>query len=234
MNRLKNHSKKKRRYIAYFFLLFTFFIGFYVIVNVINLKIAYLNPPYKEYKIVIPLVYPSTGVLLSVNSNETIYVEITLKYTGYLIERQPVTIEAGGTLSPELSEQISTISVGFEGALPYSEDYEVSPIGPPFASISLHPTEKSPLRSISLGAGLSGDPIKIEWPVQGDYHPTIVIFYKNFQVIQYDYEQYRLPVSSSRVMRQERYSRINNVLSMVLFMFSLIEAASIVKKYWNS
>jgi len=225
---------QRSRYIALFLAFIFGFNIFYAFVNIIDLKVPYLNPPEKEEKIFLPLAYPpAAGVILTVNSNETIYIEITLKYTGMLVERQPILMQAAGTLSPELANQIYSIEVGFEGSLPYYEGANVKPIGPSFGSVSLRPTEKCPLNSLSLGAGLVGDPIKIEWPIQGDYSPVIVIIYKNLSIIQHKYENYRLPIGSFFLMKQERYNRTSIALSIALFIFTVAESISVLIRLWE-
>lgn len=203
-----------------------------VIINYVNIKVPYINPPEKINEILIPISYPPTGAVLTVNP-ETIYIELILRYKGNnIVEREPVQLYAAGTLSPQLAKQIDSISVGFKGALPYIRGYIVRPIGPPFGSVLLKPIEKSPLKSLSLGAGLYGEPIEIYWPLQGDYHPIIIIHFKNNTIIQYDYD-YFLHISSIIVKRQERYNRINFILSFVIFIFSVVQAIPIVIKLWR-
>ena len=163
----------------------------------------------------------------------TIYIEITLKYTGALVERRLILIQTAGTLSPDLTNQIHSIEVGLEGSLPYYEGANIKPIGPSFGSVSLRPTDKCPLKSLSLGAGLVGDPIKIKWPIQGDYSPIIVIICKNLTIIQYKYENYRLPVSSFFLIKQEMYNRTSIALNIALFIFTVVESVSILIRLWE-
>ena len=228
---MKIDAKFLARFFALFLVTLLLYVGLYVGANIFNYKISFLNinPPDETYEIPLTISHPptiGTGFYIE-NSSSTIYIRIVLRYNGILAERQPILLSASGTLSPQLAEEVFSISVGFVGALPYSENDEIITIGSGWG-ISLKPTSKAPNIGISLGAGLEGSSEVISFPVQGDYYPIINIFYDDFTTVRESYELHRLHVSGAETLRQERYSRINTVLSLSVFLFACVEIIHLI------
>jgi hypothetical protein len=216
------------------------YIAFYIYANLRDWKITALNinPPDKAYQTVLTVTYPPStkGPILYINAS-IIWFEILINYTGEIAERQPVTVWAYGTLSPEISQQIHDVSIGFEGALPYVESGTVVSITPAYAGVDLVPnaTVSSNVGlPINLGALLAGDPQTINWQVQGDYYPTITIGYNSVYYVNYtvqNYPDFRIHVSASDVVQQEKYSKINTALSIALVLFAFVESLNFIARF---
>lgn len=217
--------------IVVFLTIITLIMVLYATFNIVDIKNPLLNPPESTNKIHLSLFYPpAVGSKFTLGTvNLTIDVEIVLTYNGTMVERQPILMEASGTLPSQFVQKISAVSVSFEGASPYSGITFTPGFG-----VVLFPTETAPSGlPIVLGGGLVGDSALIKWVVQGDYYPTMIISYKNFSTPDtvIGYQDFRLHISPSEVVQQERYSRINNVLTIALFSFATIESLVLISKF---
>lgn len=91
-----------------------------------------------------------------------------------------------------------------------------------------------PPAGFDMGVMLSGAPATISWFTQGDFHPILVIrFNSGSSPIVQSYENYQIHVSSSDVLSQERYNRIDTALSVALFAFTLIGSTDLIIRVWN-
>jgi hypothetical protein len=202
------------------------YIGFYIYANLTDWQITTLNinPPEKSYQMVLTLTYPPStkGPILFINGS-IIWFEIDLNYTGEIAERQPVTVWAYGTLSPEFAQQIQDVSIGFEGALPYVEGGTVVSITPAYAGVDLVPNASVSSNEglpISFGAYLAGDPQIINWQVQGNYYPTLTITYNtgngNYTVQDYpDFLVHVSPIDVARARAEPASAMLINTLIMI-------------------
>lgn len=208
------------------FIIFNVCIGFFVIANLLDLHILET-----EHQISLPLSYPAqTDPVLHLDF-ETVYVVVTIEYSDLLIEREPVTISAIGTLSPKTAENISSVSVGFNGALEYSNN--PVPIAPIFSGVQLNTTDNVPYTVLSLGAGLVGEKSIIYWSTQGDYSPSMIIWYKDSSYSIHSFENYKLHVAPYDVLIQKRNSQINTALSIALFAFAVVGSIDAMNKIWK-
>jgi hypothetical protein len=202
--------------------------GFYVAANVFDWKITWfgINPPDTEQTIIAsPFTYPPpSGGIMVIGGN--IILEVKIDYNGTLVERKPANLKATGTLDPELASQIQWVEVYFEGAMPYPMSPGDLYFG--YAGVVLYPSNQSQPTGVSLGAYLVGNPVAIDWQVQGDYYLTLEIAYTNFTVKDQTYQDYRVHVSPADVLEQARYSRINTALSISLVLFAFVESIAFI------
>ena len=230
-------EKISRKMLAVLLILPVLFIGFisaYVLSNLFDWKIEVLNPPDQTYGIPLILLYPPQNYSVHFTYG-VIYVSLTLSYTGALVERQPITAEAIGTIFADNTDGIDGVNIGFEGAFPYPWNVSDILLGLPYEGVSLRATvPNQPPTGFDMGVMLTGAPVTISWFTQGDFHPILTIRFNNgSSPIVQPYENYQIHVSSSDVLLQERYNRIDTALSVALFAFTLIGSADLIIKVWN-
>lgn len=223
---------------AFFLIGFALTILFFVYTNI--------NQPDQTYSFSVPLIYPAPIGQEMTFGPETIAVNITISYTNVLVERQPVTIEAYGTIGGALVPTVEYVGIGFEGALPYSSGTHLATWNPAFngvtMSIGKNDTTDMPYY---LGYDLVRDKNVITFPLQGDYYPVLAIYpypeveLKSNMTIRptlYGFQDFKLHVSASEVIRQTQTDNANVVLAYALFALAFIEIvvllASLVPKKW--
>lgn len=226
--------------VAFAFLVFlNVLMEVYVYANITDWKIDLLNinPSEKTNERHFPVMtFPpseGSGFYIGNPNNTMIFEHMSLKYAGTLAENRPVEMSVIGTLSPEFAEKIDSVHVYFEGALPYPLSSGTYSAG---WGISLHPTLNEQATDISLGAFLIGEPTIITWQVQGEYYPSITIFFKNFSQTLQSYERHKdfsVYISASDLIEQQKTNRINTSISVAVLFFAFVDGGSLVG-HWVS
>ena len=214
------------------------FIGLYVYANIINWKIDLLNinPSETSNMRNFPIMtYPpsgSTGFEIGDWNTTILFEHFSLKYNGTAAENKPLEMTVIGTVAPEFAQKIHSVSLYFDGALPY-------PVGSGTFSggwgITLYPTIEETHADISFGAFLVGNPVVICWQVEGDYYPSIRINFKNFTTIPQDYSSYKnfgMHINSATIIEQENSNRINTSIAIATVFFLLIDGFTLVGRYF--
>ena len=218
-------------------------------VNIWDIKVDFLsiNPSEQTHTQLMHLFYPpptSTSVPLmyadlgsgELQNPENLSVEVFLQYNGILAEGTPVKVYLSGFVYPNSENTITgfyhlttntitpnAILVGFEGASlqnassnPFSTEPEI------FLEL-----EKSDKIIFAKESDIESLPVAqvITWHTEGDYSPYIVIPSGNINKsvpLTIEYPNNKIHVSGSDIIQQEKYSRINTWLTIVLFFFTLI------------
>jgi len=209
-----------------------------------------INPsPVSNYKIVY-LSYPSMNAqLIDAGANNTVRnlplltVEILLQYNGYLTEKKQINVTALGFVYGDGKKEIvnnfegtdgHNIYIGFEGATSYNES-ETDYVDGAFP-INLYELQYEPSSIGYFKKGIMKNfslPVhSITWEMQGDYYPYITICYANNTIQNVRFEDYKIHVSGSDIEQQEKYSRINTSLTIVLFFFSLIASIELLSRFF--
>jgi hypothetical protein len=144
----------------------------------------------------------------------------------------------------------SGITVGFAGA-PLS--VSAVPLFPFLADVypnsELNPSQYSPTGTAvelivnatnpnvpilsNIGTNISALTQTVVWTAQGDYHPEVSFFtgniiVKNTKNNDQIYENIVIHIDSSETLQAARYNRIDEVVSIVLVIFVLIEASKLI------
>jgi hypothetical protein len=78
---------------------------------------------------------------------------------------------------------------------------------------------------------IGGNSTRIYWPVSGNYYPIVAIGFANGTYRQQTYPDYRVSVASSDIALQERFGRINEVISIALVAFGFVEGLRIIQEH---
>src|SRR5207245_1759112 len=81
---------------------------------------------------------------------------------------------------------------------------------------------------------IGGDSTRIYWPVSGNYYPIVAIGLANGTYREQTYPDYRVSVASSDIALQERFGRINEVVSVALVAFGFVEGLRIIQERGKS
>jgi hypothetical protein len=180
-------------------------------------------------------------------------VHILLRYNGTLTEGSKVDIIAKGYAYPEGQKLLSApiglnrntklenqpiemkyiVLAGFEGS---SKNYDESSAIMPFSRgeflVFMEDYNNTAIhRLFRLKDYDVVPPVQsITWDTQGDYSPYITFVSSNRTIITAQYPDYKIHVSGSEVVKQERYARISVLLAIVLFFFTLIQSISYLCK----
>jgi hypothetical protein len=68
----------------------------------------------------------------------------------------------------------------------------------------------------------------LKWDIQGEYSPFITVLFKNGTSVTTLYPQYKIHVSGPDVVAQERYSRINQWLSIAVLFLAIVETPKLL------
>jgi hypothetical protein len=216
-------------------------------VNYFDIKTDFLNlnPPDKLNEKNIFLSYPSYAParLIQYNSPKQdnfpeILFNLTLQYRGVLTERTKVNVSAIGIIdtdhaSPFNDNPIAFVIIGFDHANP--PEGEILMLNPlivePFDNYS--ELKQKPLivdnllsRSHNLTEGTYAN--TIFWEDQGDYTPYITITYRNKTSKIVEYPNQKVHVVSPDIINQEKNSRVNTLISIVLLIFSTITMLQLI------
>jgi hypothetical protein len=206
----------------------------FALYNTLDIKNSWFNPEAENKKINFELFYPPPEAsMVRINSSQpNVALQIKLFYNGTMVEGQPVLMSVIGSISMD-AKQISSVNIGFEGATPYSPEGDVW--GTPNYGVTLEPTEKQIPLAFSYGTTLAGKSALLVWQVQGDYRPSIIIHYVNrtIEPTVYQYMSYHLHIDNAGVLKQERYNRINWLMTVAIFLFTIIESFAIIKRLWD-
>ena len=175
-------------------------------------------------------------------------VQILLSYEGYLSERKKVNVTATGVVYNEGKTEVISlvghnmqtmayghyVSIGFEGTSPYNESDQNAFSTGEFI-INLEEAPNDTLQSIILkksvlvNSSLPKYP-EITWETQGDYYPYVVVYFNNSSSVRSTFTDYKIHVSGTDIEQQEKYSRINTSLTIVLFVFSLVASMELLSR----
>jgi len=145
----------------------------------------------------------------------------------------------------------SGITVGFAGAPLSVSAIPLFPFlaNPSFPITELNPSQYSPTGTavelvvnatnphvpifVSLGTNISALTQIVVWTAQGDYHPEVSFFTGNIIVNNTKnndqiYDSIVIHIDSSETLQSARYNRIDEVVSIVLIIFVLVEASKLI------
>jgi hypothetical protein len=209
-----------------------------------------INPSEPMRYQTVTLLYPETAPDIPINDNRgnpvnlpLFSINIGLQYNGTLSEGSTVYVSSVGCIYPEgrkdiiqatLFDQYNKMTVqnysvvfGFEGAslrrLP--ETIFDTPHGEfPIDFINADRLQIYPESSLSTWPMRQA----IVWNNQGDYHPYTIISFKNGTTVYVPYQRAVIHVDGLDVIRQERYSRINTWLAIVIFFFTVVTSFTLL------
>jgi len=212
-------------------ILFNVFVGIYVIANLVDWKIPYLNPPDEAFTITMPFWYPDIPVGGDIYLDREIYGVILLTYCGVLVEGRQVQLKAEATASREFAQNITRIVIMFQGAnIVPMKGVAPTVLEEYFQGAVLLRTNGLPKNlAIYMDTTFEGERT-LTWLTEGYYYPTLTIHYNDKSTIEEPLEEYTIHVNSSYALRQEEYHRVNKVLSITLFGFSMIGFLEIITK----
>jgi hypothetical protein len=230
-----------------------FFIAIIVVVNIIilssiiivffDIPFPVINPHYSPPPLRFGLSYPAPEGIVLVNPD--VYVDVTLQSNDTISEGTPVLLTAVGSLSPRVSQNVTQVEVVFEGALPVidasnpTQTVTMNTVGTPFGSVVLYPhSGKGNYTKSSFGMGgpdLVGSSHIIQWNVQGDYSPTLIILFNSpTNLTQEKVSDIRIHVSPASVLQEERFGHENIVISLALVLFEFGASMMIIRELIKS
>lgn len=225
-----------------------------VIIYIVDINIPIINEEVKHSQLM-HLFYPVQSTTnipltrfdpenqgLAINNTENLSVDILIQYNGILSEGKPVSVTAMAWLYPKGESTITSlvnpekkhfapgaILVGFEGATAYGQRNEYYgsesefPITPQKQDrIAYFNTSQMQTLNISQN---------IIWDAQGDYSPYLVIPSINHALV-VTYPNYKVHVNGRDAVMQEKYAKISVVLTIVLFLFTIVTSLEILFKIY--
>jgi len=209
-------------------------IGYAIYVNIANKPDVNFNPPETDTFRRYVLIYPRShnGIILG-TVNQTI-VEVNVTAKGSIVEGKPVIIQSIGSASHPQDSLIKSVSVFFEGAVPYQVvDYKSGlfiTTTLDFGGVNLTPNTKCPTHpsGVTLDTILCGSDNKIIFPNAGTYYPSILVSLKNGQNFTERYSDFFVPVISMDREMSAQYNRVNIAFSVALIIFAFMEGIVIV------
>lgn len=127
------------------------------------------------------------------------------------------------------------LSVGITALYPFVFPYNSATYSPTGTAVQLIVNVTNPNVPIyfSLGTNISALTQTIVWTAQGDYHPEVSFFSgnvvdRNEQNIDQVYNNIVIHIDSSDTLQAVRYNRIDEVVSIVLVVFVLVEATKLI------
>lgn len=241
----KNNVNLKSR--TYFFIGIIFLVNIIIfssiIIVIFDIPFPIINPHNSPPPLRFGLSYPPPEGTVLVNPD--VYVDVTLQSNDTISEGTPVFLTAVGSLSPKFSQNVAEVQVVFEGALPVidasnpKQTITMNTIGTPFGSAVLYPhSGKGNYTKSSYGMGgpdLVGSSHIIQWNVQGDYSPTLIIVFNNpTNLTQEKVSDIRIHVSPASVLQDERLGRENIVISLALVLFEFGASMMIIRELIKS
>lgn len=223
----------------------------FVFFNVFDVEFPIVNPAptvvYRYFTLTYPQNSPAYSLILSVN----------LTTRGDFVQGQPVNIQVGGLVTVNFLENVpfiypngfqsnytelpdlgmtttdTGIRVGFAGAplllgTPTQNYY--SPSG---TATEMVVNTTSPVYfNRAPGYSLCESNQTVTWTSQGDYSPEVyfntgrlTLFMQSTDVV---YSNIVVHINSADVLANARYNRINEVLSIVVVIFALVEACKLL------
>jgi len=223
-----------------------------VIVNVFNYQLSppfnIINPPPEGEYIPFSFTYPpsnETGTAGEVISlGQTIQLYVTAISNTTIVNNVPLIITAAASAPPSIIDTITTITLGFTGTLVWQNGAAILGIGSSntagiflFQGLNYTGEDQQPI-SLNFGVNYEAPPEWVIFPGIGNYYPYITIGivvtnstgqnHTDFE--NYVYAQDPIYVSSDDVLATDRYNRINEVLTLALVGFGLIEGINIIEK----
>ncbi|OLB68576.1 hypothetical protein AUI06_10650 [archaeon 13_2_20CM_2_52_21] len=223
------HRKKK---IGFFLLaIFYAFFGYIIAVNVFNIPDGVFNKPDPDFFQRFPIFYPSYNGKIG-TSNQVI-IEVNVSASGRLVEGKTATISAVGSASPPLANNITDVSLTFEGAEPaYNTSYTSGLLlySPNFGRVDLVPNNNCPTHptGVTLDLILCGSATNVIWPIVGAYAAFLSIDLNNGKSLNETLSGYKISVLSISFAQTEQSNRINLAFSAALVSFGVLEGVNIV------
>jgi hypothetical protein len=211
-------------------------LGVAVAFNVLNYQVPIFNPQDPPATKFISIDYPET--ILAFTKNDMIHINVLLTTVGMFVGNQFVNLDATGTMSNRaVQEGIAYVYVGFEGASQVINGSIGIPAagevigGAELAENATYGTILVP-QTADLGPTTLGTTTQtIVWTTEGNYYPTLFIFYRNGTIVPQAYPDFIVHVNSVDVLLNERYNRINEVLTIALVIFGFVEGAKAIHDF---
>jgi hypothetical protein len=128
-------------------------------------------------------------------------------------------------------ENIDHTVVWFIDSYPYPFSVNQFHI-PNIGGLTLEPLVQDPYNpNIKELVALTSYGSKIFWPTQGNYYPSLSIFFNNGTVITESYQGLTITVAPLSELETERINQVNEGLSIALVLFALIETISIIQDF---
>jgi hypothetical protein len=211
----------------------------YLGANIIDWKIGWLNinPPYETKSLPLTIMYPPSPASMTTTyiGPNTIYLELMLNYSNIMAEGQPIEFAGTGTISPAIVPQVRTVDIVFEGALPYGSETAYRPSGTlaRYWGIEFTPTleDVTPI-PVYAGASLVGYKTVLEFPVQSDYYPTLVVEFTDRSIKPYEYTfqdaAHRIHIDSADILQQQNFGRVGAACAVSSALFAVIDGSAYV------
>jgi hypothetical protein len=196
----------------------------YLIVNIADIKTETLNmnPPEQVTSKYTAIYYPPLlldAPMLEFDENFTMHgvsfsIDVYLRYSGTLAEGTPVDIAAKGCLYPDGQQDISYVTVGFEGSNHYNAQDNAVPRFRPQLTVE-------DTMTVFVDAPMLGT---ITWNTQGTYYPSIVIHFNNGStpiIENYRDDTHKVFVESYNVIRNQNNDRIILAVEIVGVFFAI-------------
>jgi hypothetical protein len=238
-----NLSKSEGRIIGYSLVFIFYFIIFLLIYTAFGHSDKTVYP--------IELTYPSTssgqpqGVLLRVNfnlkSDKTISEGVNLNLTDITVD-----LFTGTEENANFAQNISWLEIGFPHAQPafpmqltttktgkYQYYYYQSLSGASFWMGRLNysiflPDEPLEINSIVQHPFVLIQNREFNFPVAGDYSPSIIIGFFDKSILYFTDNEVKLHVPSKSELQIQTYNQVSGLIAVALFVFSLIQAIKFV------
>jgi hypothetical protein len=161
------------------------------------------------------------------NRTKFLIAQVTLSANGTIAERVPVLLSnADGSMGTAIAEQISAVAIVFDGA--FYQGKQENLIGTASAGVLLiqapYNVSLPGLGIMFGGPDLAGTRAVIYWPVQGDYHASLVLLGSNGSIWKQDYPENRVYVEPASTLEQEQYARNLNAIEIGTFFVGMYEA----------
>lgn len=219
-----------------------------------------INPSEKHIDKYIDLYYPPTAMIPIEERTETgeivnqplFSVHILLRYDGDLVEGKKVDAIAVGYAYPKgqtllstpnlLSRQVKyenqsvdlkyVVLTGFDGTSNYNESSSMMPFSRGELLVFMEDYNNPTMHRIFRLKDYDMVPptATITWDNEGDYSPYITFVDSNKTITTVPYSDYKIHVSGSEVVKQEKYARISTWLAIVLFVFTLFQSITFLRE----
>ncbi len=189
--------------------------------------------------------FENNGTEKKIINNPILSADIALLFSGPLVEKTKVDVAAVGIAYPESRNEIMGMilesddpnlklkfptfaTVGFQGASPYKG----TPFDTPNGEFPLNLAQDTDVLTVKRWDPEKPWPIyqSIEWDLQGTYFPIISITYKNGTISTLTYTDKPIHVGGSDVVRQERYAKISTLLTIALFVLTIVTSSELLYK----
>lgn len=202
---------------------------FYFSVNLLDIKIDYLNPPDKPNPASTKFEYPLSGAIVQENGTITtdalFSIQIDTCYNGTLAEGTPFYLRAFGIVFSKGQQAIAGMWIGYHGSSHYSfsgtVDYE------PVYQVSLDACDTYGYPVMLQPTFDSSNSLVIKWDAQGDYFPYLRIAYKNGSLNDLEVPVAKVYVNGYNDIQMQNYTRIGTAAAITAVVLGIVDIPTI-------